>query len=394
MKTVRDALMNNEPGSPIHERIMTRIMDKMSPVFQLDVCERSNYRRDVAGYYGNADSKPDSDRIPDALYSAYIKMESTYVHASKLRTLEDSLRTNYVPVMREVRAEMEHGSPSEYAVSKCFGLKPEVAAEVTKLFMQQLHKVNPDMPAYEGYDMAMSAALQQFRQQNHEMLPQYQKDGTALEITLMQQSLNAPQIFAPDKMMPIWQRVAERTWDIAADGLNLPPVQKETFIDLVGQCCSQSDVAFEDMRTADSIAEAIQKFNASGLSTMELRAGFSAGGIAYIDTVSDVLAEMKQGALEEYAAAQAFGLPDAIKSDITESFMMQMQHQPDTAANRTIAMIKAVDKCIEQCQDVVSLRDGTAASLADLRASLQSDMRELGVNERDEVGDDEIGDDE
>ena len=243
----------------------------------------------------------------------------------------------------------------------------------------------------------MSAALQQFRQQNHEMLPQYQKDGTALEISLMQQSLNTPQTPLQDKVTPIWQRVAERTWDIAADGLNLPPVQKEAFIDLVSQCCKQSDVPFEDVRTADSIAEAIQKFNATGFSTMELRAGFNAGGIAYVDTVSDILTKMKQGTLEEYAAAQAFGLPDSIKNDIIEGFMTRMQQQPDTAANRAIAMIKTVDAYVETHavnQNMVSLRDGTAVSLADLRASLQSDMRELGVNERDELGDDEIGDDE
>lgn len=395
MKTVRDALMNNEPGNPIHERIMNRIMDKMSPVFQLDVCEKSNYRKDVAGYYGNADYKPDSDRIPDALYSAYIKMESTYVHASKLRTLEDSLRTNYVPVMREVRAEMEHGSPSEYAVSKCFGLKPDVAAEVTKLFMQQLRQVNPDLPAHEGYDIAMSAALQQFRQQNHEMLPQYQKDGTALEISLMQESLKAAQRDAQNKVTPIWQRVAERTWEIAANGLNVSPAGKSTFVALVEQCCDKSAISFEDVRTADSIAEAIQKFNATDLSTMELRAGFEAGGIAYIDTIGDILTEMKQGTLREYAAAQAFGLPDSIKNDIIDSFIMNMQHQPDTAANRTIAMIKTVDTYIETHPvGPESLQNGTSLSLADLRASLQEELRELGVNERDDIGDDTIGDDE
>ena len=109
---------------------------------------------------------------------------------------------------------------------------------------------------------------------------------------------------------------------------------------------------------------------------------------------------MKEGSPREYAAAVTYDMTPAVAQEVTDYFMTNLQQMnPNMPANQAYAQamysaLREFEIANDTGRNAEMLNNGTSLAISLAKMDVQLDMQEMGIDDRDDIGDDEVGDDD
>lgn len=225
---------------------------------------------------------------------------------------------------------------------------------------------------------------------------------------------------ADKEFKPMYQQLADATWEkaaaLAAEAgrgsafqLSYMKPTYDMWVDWGRNRTGLPGTASQAELSFDVLAAAQQKYQrAASFSETGMRQPLTAHDTEILneaciqsgDTLREVRERMKEGGPREYAAAVTYDMTPAVAEEVTNYFMTNLQQMnPNMPANQAYAQamysaLREFEIANDTGRNAEMLNNGTSLAISLAKMDVQLDMQEMGIDDRDDIGDDEVGDDD